>query len=83
MTTTIAPQCMYCKHYRRDATKLVCDAYPDGIPDAILYWKVDHRAPYRGDNGIRFEPAEQGDEEAVKDRWRMINEAKQRKALGW
>jgi len=31
-----------------------CNAYPEGIPKAILTNKVDHRKPYRGDHGIQF-----------------------------
>lgn len=31
-----------------------CDAYPDGIPDAILEGRVNHRRKHKGDNGITF-----------------------------
>jgi hypothetical protein len=42
-----------------DEPELVCKAYPGGIPDAIIEGKVDHRKPFKGDNGIRFEPLQQ------------------------
>jgi hypothetical protein len=32
-----------------------CDAYPAGIPDPIINSEADHRLPYVGDQGIRFE----------------------------
>jgi len=36
---------------------LFCAAYADGtgIPDAILDLQADHRKPYVGDHGIKFE----------------------------
>ena len=52
--------CVWCKHAHND--NRTCDAFPDGIPDEIKYSDVDrnlapfdHRKPYPGDNGIRFE----------------------------
>jgi hypothetical protein len=32
-----------------------CKAFPDGIPDDIYLEEFDHRLPYPGDHGIRFE----------------------------
>lgn len=32
-----------------------CEAFPDGIPAKIWYDGRDHRQPYRGDGGVRFE----------------------------
>lgn len=43
--------CDLCKHSQRNGT---CAAFPDRIPDAIREG-VDHRMPFPGDHGIRFE----------------------------
>ncbi len=51
-----APMCRGCVHYRADESS--CDAYPDGIPEPIMENLVDHRVPYAGDHGIRFEAVE-------------------------
>lgn len=70
MTVTPIPvQCASCKHYRglkpvgEWDTQQVCDAFPDGIPEELLVGDVDHRKPYPGDNGIRFEPEEETDKD--------------------
>ncbi len=52
------PQCEYCKHL--DRTRMFiqgyyCAAYPEGVPDEILFNAVDHTQSYDGDNGVRFE----------------------------
>ena len=46
--------CLACKHLRSADT---CNAYPDGIPGKILFEHFDHRLPYPGDRGARFEIA--------------------------
>jgi hypothetical protein len=47
------PQCFRCRHYHG---KVYCTAFKDGIPGTIMTNIHDHRNPYFGDNGIRFEP---------------------------
>ena len=49
-------QCIKCKHYK-DEYK--CDAYIKKIPLEIFTGEHDHTKPYKGDNGIRFEPIKQ------------------------
>ncbi len=67
MTVTIAPICVYCTrfHQRGDLTQappgLNCDAFPERIPDDILYNLVDHRKPHEGDRGLQFLPETHGD----------------------
>ena len=53
-------QCVMCRHFRAG---LVCDAVPEGIPEEIITGEHDHREPYPGDHGVRFEPV---DEEAAR-----------------
>lgn len=45
-------QCIHCRHYLGGLT---CTAFPQGIPKEILSGEHDHREPYDGDQGIRWE----------------------------
>lgn len=49
----IQPMCDACIHRKSPYT---CEAFPDGIPDAIIIEGKDHRKPFKGDGGIRFKP---------------------------
>jgi hypothetical protein len=52
-----------CRHFigvsQPDGTELtervICRAFPEGIPDEIAYGDNMHLKPYPGDNGLRFE----------------------------
>ena len=56
------PLCNICKHLhdegsfdeKRGISIDYCDAYPDGIPEAVQ--RSGHIYPKPGDNGIEFEP---------------------------
>jgi len=45
-------QCASCKNYIDD---LKCNAYKNKIPEEIYTGKHDHKKPFPGDNGVRFE----------------------------
>jgi len=63
MTTIAMPICLGCTHYDRTAPGpgIRCTAFPDGVPDGIYLSAADHRQPFEGDRGIRFEPIEEAD----------------------
>ena len=78
MTTSIGPICLYCQcfHQRGDLRSappgLTCDAFPQGIPEAILGTQVDHRRPYAGDGGLRFVPQDEEAQAHALDLLRMV-----------
>jgi hypothetical protein len=48
--------CSTCRHLYADAFS--CAAFPDGIPEEILLGEHQHKTPFDGDNGIRYESAD-------------------------
>jgi len=55
-------QCAHCKHLRRPVEAgWPCTAFPQGVPEDVFYNRHDHRQPYPGDSGIRWEPATEED----------------------
>lgn len=59
ITHPAMPQCFSCGHSPRWLGKwgrYACTAYPDGIPQAIIDNRYDHRQPQAGDRGLRWTP---------------------------
>jgi hypothetical protein len=54
--------CLQCKHFDRAGFgrgEPRCDAFPTVIPAEIQFADHDHREPFPGDQGIRFEPTDE------------------------
>jgi len=49
------PLCMFCRNLIDESEVKRCRAFPEGIPEEILTTEADHRKPFEGDGGIRFE----------------------------
>ena len=50
MTAAAGSICFACKRWRGR----VCEAFPDGIPESIMFDGFDHRQPHEGDHDLRF-----------------------------
>lgn len=50
--------CIFCKH-REEGNNFTCAAFPNGIPNAIIFGENKHFKPFPGDHGIQFEPLPQ------------------------
>jgi hypothetical protein len=58
--TMTLPLCSICKYKHKDSLTYrkrypTCDAFPNGIPEAVRKNRIDHRKAIAGDNGIRFD----------------------------
>ena len=58
-----SPPCIVCKHFKDDkAPGYYCKAFPEGIPEAIIYSENKHTKLYPGqDNNIIFEPIKESE----------------------
>lgn len=55
-TDFVIPQCFHCGRYRdrtQDGTD-VCEAFPQGIPQAIFLNRIVHDTAQPGDNGLLY-----------------------------
>lgn len=55
MSTVVSPICFECQRLN-GTVPMECEAYPTGIPQAILMSEVDHHNPYEGDHGLQYLP---------------------------
>ena len=69
MTIGGAPICIVCKHLEKG--KLKCKAFPDKVPENIIWGRSLHTEPYPGDNGIQFEPRSEEDLARWADAYRI------------
>jgi len=67
--------CMLCRHFT-DPAAWSCSAFSK-IPKDIWEGGTDHREPYEGDGGFRFEPDENVAEEAVEIAFDELDDMKE------
>jgi hypothetical protein len=73
---TVTPICIRCRHFVNDR-RFTCRAFPGGIPDPILVMDHDHREPYPGDGGIRYEPAEPAAKPGVEPEYKPLRKVRE------
>lgn len=50
------PLCLFCGHLFQQEGALCCAAFPEGVPLQIAHNRANHRHPFKGDSGLRFQP---------------------------
>lgn len=73
MTEFTPSQCRACE---RKLTARTCEAFPEGIPDLMLFGGGDHRLPLPGDQNKQFLLADADDAEAEFGYWQQVYGAK-------
>lgn len=58
--------CNSCARYRGNGQ---CDAFPEAIPDDIMWGTGDHRDPRSGDRGLLYVMARRDDAQFLFDAW--------------
>lgn len=69
MTSIVPVQCRACARYRSPG---ICEAFPGGIPAAVLSYGADHRQPVTGDGGIRFEQLDTDEARQAYADWQLV-----------
>src|SRR5687768_1905116 len=64
-----APICYWCKRFYKKSETFACEAFPDGIPQAIYRNEHDHRQSFPGDGGKLFDP--ENEEANNRANWRF------------
>jgi hypothetical protein len=77
MEDIILSQCVACRH--KHFGKPTCDAFPAGIPHELSADLVDHREPYTGDGGVRFEAVPGRDTPFATGKLELLKDAPWRK----
>jgi hypothetical protein len=73
MTSLVPSLCNACTRLRTGGA--TCDAYPGGIPQAMLTQLGDHRTARAGDQGLRFVQLGGADAAAAFDLWHRVSGA--------
>lgn len=73
-----APQCGICRHLAESGRR--CVAFPEFIPEPIWTNVADHRGPFAGDGGVRFEPNPAVDPELVRETLSALDALRERLA---
>lgn len=66
------PYCRFCAH-KRDTYPWTCEAFPGGLPEAVLSGANEHLRAIPGDKGFRFELRPDLQDEYLFTRWRDDN----------
>jgi hypothetical protein len=70
----VVSQCQLCRHRARPASFPVCKAFPGAIPQELLDNEADHRRPFEGDDGVRFEPRDGASTAALLNLYAALDE---------